>query len=192
MQPGRKKDGPAVGDFEKLSRICMTASSVARGRVLAERPQMGSSQMKRETIRVGESARCPGILWLGLIVVAISILAAPATAQRGDLNCDGAFNQSDVAPFVQALLSPAAYGSAFPACDITRADMNADSLVNGLDVRAFVVSLLAGLQTCPIPLTLCNGMCVDLTYNNGNCGACGNTCGENLTCVGGICQWIDP
>lgn len=60
----------------------------------------------------------------------------------GDLNCDGALNTGDVAPFALALTDPAAYLSAFPGCDIHRADMNADGLRNGHDVKSFINALI--------------------------------------------------
>lgn len=148
--------------------------------------------MRREPDRVRATASRCVLRIVGAAVAAVAILATSATAQRGDLNCDGAFNLVDVGPFVQSLVAPAAYASAHPGCDIQRADINADSIVNGRDVQAFVLSLLAALQTCPPPLTFCNGTCVDTTYNNGHCGACGHICGPDETCIGGICQPSQP
>ncbi len=59
------------------------------------------------------------------------------------MNCDGVRDSNDVAPFVQALIAPAAYAVAFPQCDINRADVNVDLAIDGLDVQAFVDLLLA-------------------------------------------------
>jgi len=65
----------------------------------------------------------------------------PTPPIPGDMNCDGVSNLSDVAPFVQALLDPAGYHTAYPTCSITRADMNGDGAVNGRDTQGFVNSL---------------------------------------------------
>ncbi len=67
--------------------------------------------------------------------------------QKGDVNCDGARNVLDVAPFVEALIDPAAYAGSFPDCGLLSADMNGDGRVNGLDIAGFTNCLLAG--ECP-------------------------------------------
>lgn len=61
----------------------------------------------------------------------------------GDLDCSGTLDPNDIAPFVQALIDPAGYAAAFPACDINRADTNADMLVNGADTQGFIDLLTA-------------------------------------------------
>lgn len=43
--------------------------------------------------------------------------------------------------------------------------------------------------SCTSPLVDCGGVCVDLTANPTNCGACGNACGD-LTCVDGTCSAV--
>ena len=44
-----------------------------------------------------------------------------------------------------------------------------------------------GQTTCGAGLTNCNGECVDLITNAGNCGACGNSCGLAGACTAGRC-----
>lgn len=60
----------------------------------------------------------------------------------GDMNCDGVVNMADLAPFAQALVDPAGYQTAFPACDIARADMNNDGNGDGADLDGFISKLL--------------------------------------------------
>lgn len=59
----------------------------------------------------------------------------------GDMNCDGLVNGADIAPFVQAVLDPAAYATQFPDCDINNGDANSDTNVNVADVAAFAALL---------------------------------------------------
>ncbi|MCG3128757.1 MAG: hypothetical protein CHACPFDD_03648 [Phycisphaerae bacterium] len=62
----------------------------------------------------------------------------------GDLNCDGAFDAFDIAPFVDALLDKPAHDALHPDCPADWVgDMNQDGSFNGFDVDAFV-ELLAG------------------------------------------------
>jgi hypothetical protein len=42
--------------------------------------------------------------------------------------------------------------------------------------------------TCAAPQTVCGNQCVDLSSDNTNCGACGNTCTKAQHCVSGGCQ----
>jgi hypothetical protein len=44
---------------------------------------------------------------------------------------------------------------------------------------------------CEPPLTDCNGQCVDLLGDSGNCGACGNACAETAHCGQGFCVCND-
>lgn len=60
----------------------------------------------------------------------------------GDMNCSGAVDLDDVAPFVQALLDPAEYDAAFPDCDVNLADMNQDTVRDGTDIQDFVTAVL--------------------------------------------------
>ncbi len=40
---------------------------------------------------------------------------------------------------------------------------------------------------CFAPRVECDGRCVDLSYDEANCGECGRTCGGDQTCVDGLC-----
>ena len=60
----------------------------------------------------------------------------------GDVNGDDAFDDEDMAAFVETLLNPCGAGT--PA--LLAADMNADGRVNGADIQLFSVCLLLG---CP-------------------------------------------
>ena len=59
----------------------------------------------------------------------------------GDLNCDGEVNFDDIHPFVLALSDPAAYGAAYPFCNVLLADCNGDGVVDFTDINAFVALL---------------------------------------------------
>ncbi len=41
---------------------------------------------------------------------------------------------------------------------------------------------------CESPYILCNGVCVDINSDSGNCGFCGNGCGPGGWCEQGLCQ----
>ncbi|NLF29330.1 MAG: hypothetical protein GX591_00415 [Planctomycetes bacterium] len=62
----------------------------------------------------------------------------------GDLNCDGAIDTADIDPFVQALVDPAGYAAAYPACDAALADTNGDDQVDTADIDAFVALIVGG------------------------------------------------
>lgn len=65
----------------------------------------------------------------------------------GDLNCDGVTDESDIQPFVLALINPASYCVVFPNCNRIIADFNGDGIVNGADIAGFLDCLLLGV--CP-------------------------------------------
>lgn len=65
-----------------------------------------------------------------------------ASQACGDLNCDGELDVDDAAPFILALVDPAAYDAAYPLCDPILADMNNDGAVNGLDIQRFIEVIL--------------------------------------------------
>lgn len=73
-----------------------------------------------------------------------AFLLMPAGGEKGDLNCDGVVNNSDIDPFVLALLDGDAYQSAFPGCAMMNADMNGDNRIDNSDIDAFVARLLGG------------------------------------------------
>jgi hypothetical protein len=59
-----------------------------------------------------------------------------------DMNNDGAVNNLDIAPFVQALTNPAGYAAAFPDVPGTLVgDVNTDGAFNNLDIAPFVALL---------------------------------------------------
>jgi hypothetical protein len=62
---------------------------------------------------------------------------------KGDLNCDGVVDFADVDPFVQALVDPAAYATAYPNCLAFNADCNGDGKLDFADISA-LVSILSG------------------------------------------------
>ncbi|MCZ6698832.1 MAG: PQQ-dependent sugar dehydrogenase [Planctomycetota bacterium] len=63
-------------------------------------------------------------------------------AAAGDMNCDGAVDMLDVAPFVLALLDPAQYDIEFPDCNIMIADATNDCRLDGADIRPFTVAVI--------------------------------------------------
>lgn len=73
-------------------------------------------------------------------------ITASAAFIRGDVNCDGAFNNFDIDPFVLALIDAQAYASAFPGCDRLRADMDQDLAVTNFDIDPFVNCLVNGCE----------------------------------------------
>lgn len=60
----------------------------------------------------------------------------------GDLNCDGFVDNSDVMPFILALIDPPQYRSENPDCYLAYGDLNHDGVVNGSDIGPFVTKLL--------------------------------------------------
>jgi hypothetical protein len=72
-----------------------------------------------------------------------------AGLRAGDVNCDGLVDFGDINPFVLALSNPAAYGQAYPACDIMNGDMNCDGAVDFGDINPFVACLASGDCDCP-------------------------------------------
>ncbi len=64
-----------------------------------------------------------------------------APAEPGDLNCDGAVDFDDIAPFVLALGGQAGYEAQWPDCNWINADCNGDTVVDFDDISAFVALL---------------------------------------------------
>jgi hypothetical protein len=71
----------------------------------------------------------------------VQIIGTP-TPLRGDMNCDGARESDDVAPFALALTDPGAYAGQYPECTEFQADVNADGRCDGEDIQELVRLLL--------------------------------------------------
>ncbi len=67
---------------------------------------------------------------------------------RGDTNCDGEIDFSDINPFVLALSDFAEWQTEFPDCPAANVDIDGDGQVNFNDINPFV-ALLTGGATCP-------------------------------------------
>jgi hypothetical protein len=52
---------------------------------------------------------------------------------------------------------------------------------------SIVLRCLASMPTCTEGTTSCSGQCVDLAFDNANCGTCGTTCLASQTCQNGLC-----
>ncbi len=65
-------------------------------------------------------------------------LLPPLASEAGDLNCDCAVDSFDIEPFILALVDPAGYGKAHPACSRDLADVNGDGSVDVFDIEPFV------------------------------------------------------
>ncbi len=75
---------------------------------------------------------------LGALTLAIDSGPCPF---HGDMNCDGMVDGQDVAPFVLAIIDPAAYAAGYN-CDLIRGDMNDDGLVDVGDLGPLLDALL--------------------------------------------------
>jgi hypothetical protein len=73
----------------------------------------------------------------------ISPLATLDVWAKGDVNCDGSVDFSDVNPFVLELSNPAAYAAEYPQCPTANADIDGDGSVNFGDINPFVTLLSA-------------------------------------------------
>ncbi|MBU0639858.1 MAG: hypothetical protein KKB50_13400 [Planctomycetes bacterium] len=62
---------------------------------------------------------------------------------RGDANCNGKVDGFDIDAFVLALTDHAAYGGAYPDCDVNIADVNLDGEVDSCDIEPFVELLIS-------------------------------------------------
>ncbi|MBN2563546.1 MAG: hypothetical protein JXQ75_21715 [Phycisphaerae bacterium] len=82
----------------------------------------------------------------------------PPVCCVGDVNGDGFITESDVAPFVAALLDPPDGGT----IDFCRADIDENLAINGLDIEPFVQLLLTG-ATCGVE----NDECEDAEHLSG-------------------------
>lgn len=78
----------------------------------------------------------------GAFGIAGLTFAPDAEALPGDMNCDNAVDELDIAPFVLRLVDPDAYNAQFPTCE-PLADLNGDSAVDGRDLQGFVDLLMS-------------------------------------------------
>ena len=78
----------------------------------------------------------------GRVDATVVVARNPFAFQRGDTNCDGSIDLTDVGPFITALLDPDEYENKYPDCDIDNADINADGSVDLVDVEPFIELLL--------------------------------------------------
>jgi hypothetical protein len=74
-------------------------------------------------------------------------LDIPQPNPLGDMDCNGAVDIDDVAPFIRAMLDPSGYESAFPGCDKDFADINGDAVTDGADIADFAACVIA--SGCP-------------------------------------------
>ena len=66
-------------------------------------------------------------------------------ARRGDLNCDGTVNFSDINPFVLYLSNSSAWQTRYPGCLPENGDINGDGTFPGFtDINPFVALLSGG------------------------------------------------
>ncbi len=67
---------------------------------------------------------------------------------------------------------------------ISRSPATAPLLFNATTAPANVTTNV----TCPAGQTFCNGTCTDTSIDAQNCGACGNKCPPESTCIDGTCS----
>ena len=84
------------------------------------------------------------------------------------------------------------------AASDTRTDALAETGTDAAsDARTDIVSDRPTTDTprvdggCGGGLVACGGVCVDVTSNNANCGACGMACASGQSCVSGTCTIVD-
>ncbi len=73
-------------------------------------------------------------------VTCSAVLGGSCTAAcpcKPDMNCDGALDGFDIAPFKEAMTDPVAYQNHFPLCPIAWADVDCDGDIDELDLHAF-------------------------------------------------------
>jgi hypothetical protein len=65
---------------------------------------------------------------------------------QSTLDCDGALNGFDIAPFVLAMISVTEYQAAYPGCNLDNVDMNCDGAIDGFDIDPFVLVISGNLM----------------------------------------------
>lgn len=129
--------------------------------------------------------------YLGVPTQKIQVSPDSCPTCPGDLTGDGLINLTDIATFIQCLITK----STLPSCAC--ADMNADSATDGLDIQGFVSALLLGnnCHSGPPPMGACcyaDGSCADLQSPSACINAGGSYRGNNTLCaiVGPECPGI--
>ncbi|MGD8452125.1 MAG: lectin like domain-containing protein [Phycisphaerae bacterium] len=74
----------------------------------------------------------------------VETLTCTPAFPAGDVNCDGALDNFDIAPFVLAVIDPPGYQADYPLCDPQLADVNGDGATNNFDIAPFVHLLTGG------------------------------------------------
>ncbi len=74
--------------------------------------------------------------------------AAIRLVRRGDANCDGVVDASDVEPFIEALLYPALRATGPCAGNLCTVDLNCDQSADFLDIEPFLDCLLGACARC--------------------------------------------
>ena len=54
--------------------------------------------------------------------------------------------------------------------------------------RLYAPSVVPSNESCDDGQFLCDGVCVELMTDRGNCGDCGLQCEEGQECVAGVCM----
>ncbi|MGE0482355.1 MAG: PQQ-binding-like beta-propeller repeat protein [Phycisphaerae bacterium] len=126
---------------DRCGRVYFTNGGFSAGRLYAFNADLSVRWSTPVTnVNVGGPALGPNGV---LVVCGVGTdLRAYRTNQPGDLNCDGAVNNFDIDPFVLAVTDAAAYGAAFPNCNVELADLNCDGAVNNFDIDPFVAVLV--------------------------------------------------
>jgi hypothetical protein len=88
---------------------------------------------------LGSSVNSVAIAEDGKLLVGNSqTLQAYVAPVLGDLNCDGAVNAFDIAPFILAITDPVKYAQRYPRCYPSLADVNGDGAVDSFDFAPFI------------------------------------------------------
>jgi hypothetical protein len=129
---------------------------------------------RRAAVRLLAGSLVAGLLaWHG---------AAPArTLQRPDSDGDGLYDDDEVE----------VYGTKPDVAD-TDGDGTGDgeeiyNRDNGLGGPSDPLTPDGGNMGCPEGQATCGGVCIDVSADPANCGACGSVCAASENCYGGVC-----
>ena len=79
------------------------------------------------------------------------------------------------------------------SCGPSTDDASEQATLTSTEDQAFASVVLAAQGPgCSVPLTKCNGKCVNLQTDPSNCGICGNACDGGSPCVNGTCPLSCP